>query len=87
MAAKPYRWEEANDRYLRVVRHISFDEIVDALTEGPFEIRENSSRRHPDQQVYVVRIKGYPWVVPFEETPDAIVLKTAFPNRRLKTQE
>lgn len=51
MATKPCRWDEANDRYLRVVRHISFDEIVDALTEGPFEIRENSSRRHPDQQL------------------------------------
>jgi hypothetical protein len=84
MAAKPYVWEDANDRFLRANRGISFDDIVDALNEGLYEVQRNWSRRHPGQRVFIVQIKSYPWAVPFDETPDVIVLRTAYPSRRLK---
>jgi hypothetical protein len=84
LADKPYVWDDANDRYLRAVRGISFDEIAIALSKGPVHAERNWSRKHPGQRVYVVWIDGYPWVVPFDETPEAICLRTAYPSRRFK---
>jgi hypothetical protein len=60
------------------------NEIAEIILGTGLDVRRNPSRNHPSQRVFVIWIDRYPWVVPFEETADTIVLKTAFPDRRFK---
>jgi hypothetical protein len=38
--------------------------------------------RYPGQQILLVRVGEYVWVVPFVETPDGRFLKTIIPSRK-----
>lgn len=74
-------WSEEKDRWLQRGRGISFHEIADRLLDGDYvELLENPSR--PGQDIFVMLIDGYTWVVPFVvEEDDTLFLKTAFPSR------
>lgn len=83
---KSFSWSESKNAWLKRERGVGFEEIVEAIAEDLLDVRENSSRGHRNQRVFIVRIGNYPWVVPFQETEREIVLITAFPDRRLKTE-
>ena len=76
------RWSPQKDRVLRSTRGVSFQQIADAIVSGEYlDILENPSR--PDQDIFVLRIQGYTWVVPFVlENEDTIFLKTAYRSRK-----
>jgi hypothetical protein len=61
---------------------VSFKQIPDEIVSGNYiDILENSGRT--GQQIFLVRISGYTWVVPFViEADETIFLKTAYPSRR-----
>lgn len=83
---KPFHWSDEKDRWLIRQRGVSFLEIAQAIAENLLDVRVNRSRGRRHQRVFIVEIRGYPWAIPFEETQDAIVLKTAFPSRKLKNE-
>jgi uncharacterized DUF497 family protein len=83
---KTFKWSEDKDEWLKSERGISFTEIEEAIAERLLDVRENRSRDHWHQRVFIVEVHDYPWVVLFEETDDAIILKTAYPNRKLKDE-
>ena len=75
------RWAEEKDRWLQRNRGVSFSQIAERILSGEyFDVLENPSR--PGQEIFVLRIEGYTWVVPFVVDADSIFLKTAFPSRR-----
>ena len=76
------RWNPDKDRFLRTTRGVSFQEIADAIISGDYlDILENPGR--PGQEVFVLRISGYTWAVPFViEEDETIFLKTAYPSRK-----
>ena len=76
------RWSPEKDRFLRLTRGVSFQQIADVIISGEYmDILENPSR--PGQDIFVLRIQGYTWVVPFVvENDDTIFLKTAYPSRK-----
>jgi hypothetical protein len=78
------RWSERKDAWLRANRNVGFERIVSVLLEnGPEAILENPSPE--GQKVFVVRIQGYAWVVPFIEEPGgSLFLKTAYPSRKMQ---
>ena len=39
-------------------------------------------QQYPNQRMFVVRIRGYAYMVPFVETDDEIFLKTIIPSRK-----
>lgn len=63
-------------------RGISFQEIADSILRGEYiDILENPGR--PNQDIFLLRIQGYTWVVPFIIYDDeSIYLKTAYPSRK-----
>jgi uncharacterized DUF497 family protein len=84
---KKFRWSKRKNHFLRTERGISFEEIVEAMAQGRLlDVRENKSRNHRGQRIFIVDVHDYPWVVPFDETETEIILKTAFPNRKLKNE-
>jgi hypothetical protein len=57
------RWSEEKDRWLRAHGGVSFQEITLHLLEDDLmDIVESPS--HKAQQAFVVRFRGYAWVVP-----------------------
>jgi hypothetical protein len=76
------RWNPGKDEYLRVARGVSFQQIADAIISGDYlDILGNPSR--PGQDIFILRIQGYTWVVPFAlENDDTIFLETAYLSRK-----
>lgn len=69
---------------LRAEREISFEEVVIAISEGKLlDIVEHpSKKRYPNQQIFIVEINHYAYLVPFVEDDQKIFLKTIIPSRR-----
>ena len=76
------RWNEDKGRWLVQTRGVTFDEIADKILAGDYiDILENPAR--PGQDIVVMEIEGYTWVVPFVvEGDDTLLLKTAYPSRK-----
>jgi len=76
------KWSEDKDKWLRSSRGVSFQEISDEIIFGNYiDILEHPTR--PGQYIFIVKRKGYTWVVPFIlEKDDTLFLKTAYPSRK-----
>ena len=76
-------WSKEKDQWLRENRGLSFQEIANAIVDGRLIASlENPSRA--GQEIFVVWIQDYTWVVPFViEEDGSLFLKTAFPSRKL----
>jgi uncharacterized DUF497 family protein len=77
------KWDEAKDKWLQETRGISFQELSSLiLSDAYMDVLENPSR--PNQSIFVLRIEGYVWVVPFiMDSAGDIFLKTAYPSRKM----
>jgi uncharacterized DUF497 family protein len=76
-------WDDEKNQKLQSERYISFDEISEIILRNEYlDILENKSR--PNQQIFVVKINDYIYAVPFIiDEQSNIILKTAFPSRKL----
>lgn len=82
---KKFRWDETKNKKLKKERNLSFEDVIDAITNDDFYgIFENQSKNHPTQRVLLVKINGYPCIVPFIESDSELILKTIIPDRRFK---
>ena len=63
---------------------VNFDEIVDELLEGNTLIIKNPSGKHPNQECFLIELRGYPFLVPFNKRGSFYQLITCFPSRRFK---
>ncbi|MBI1980936.1 MAG: BrnT family toxin [Methylocystis sp.] len=81
---KPFRWNPEKNRKLIAERGISFEEVVSAMAHDGLlnELEHPNKSRYPHQRLFVVRVRGYVYVVPFVETSDDVFLKTIFPSRK-----
>ncbi len=78
-----YRWNEDKNKWLKIIRNIGFEDIVDAVEQGNIvEILPNEGK-YMHQQVLYVLIGDYIFKVPFViEQQDEWFLKTIIPSRK-----
>jgi uncharacterized DUF497 family protein len=82
---KKFLWEEMKNEWLKKHGKISFEAIVEALTQdGLVDVLDNTSRNHSGQSVLVVELKQYFYIVPFRETGTEVFLNTVIPSRKMK---
>ena len=76
-------WDDDKNQKLQNERNISFEEISEIILRKEYlDILENPSQ--PNQQIFVVKINNYIYSVPFViDEQSNIILKTAFPSRKL----
>ena len=76
-------WDENKNTRLKLERNISFEQISDLILAGKYiEILEHPKREN--QLIFVIVINDYIYAVPFlVDEDDNLVLKTAFPSRKL----
>jgi len=80
-----FDWNDDKNRWLRVHRGMSFEQLRDALlAEGLLDILGPSDpARYPNQRRYVVFCEGYTWSVPAVVDGETVFFKTAYRDRRL----
>ena len=76
-------WDDDKNQKLQKERKISFEEISAIILRKDYlDIIENPSR--PVQQLFVIELNDYIYSVPFIiDLESNIILKTAFPSRKL----
>jgi len=80
---KPVEWSPEKNDWLRRNRGLCFEDVLVAMGEGGLITKEkHRGQLYLHQNVYVVRMKGYVFAVPFVEDEEKIFLKTIFPSRR-----
>ena len=80
-----FEWSEEKDRQLIEQRGISFGRVVSAIGEAYLVdvFVHPNLERYPGQQVFVVEIDDYYYLVPFVTQPDGKgFLKTIIPSRK-----
>ena len=81
---KYFEWDNEKNERLKKERGISFEEIVFHIERGDIlDILEHPNQeKYKGQQVFVVNVEGYVYLVPFLETENKVILKTIIPSRK-----
>jgi uncharacterized DUF497 family protein len=85
---KTFAWNSEKNALLKAERGISFEEVVLNIQPGnEVDIFDHPNQeRYPGQQISVVVIEGYAYLVPFVENEEEIFLKTIIPSRKANKQ-
>ena len=76
-----FKWDEGKNKKLILERNISFEEVIAAIENKKLVAILSAKREH--QELLLVNIRDYIFVVPFVKHGDEIFLKTIFPNRKM----
>ncbi|CCE22892.1 conserved protein of unknown function [Methylotuvimicrobium alcaliphilum 20Z] len=81
---KPITWNPERNKLLQEERNISFENVVFHISVGGIldTFEHPNQKQYPGQQIHVVEIEGYAYLVPFVESEDEIFLKTIIPSRK-----
>lgn len=81
---KPFVWNREKNRLLQRERGIAFEDVVFHIMAGDIldTFEHPNQARYPGQQIHVIDIEGYAYLVPFVESDDEVFLKTIIPSRK-----
>jgi len=79
-----YKWNHEKNLKLKAERGISFEQAVMHIERGDvLDVVQHSNReKYPNQQILVVEIDNYAYLVPFVEDDKGKFLKTIIPSRK-----
>ena len=77
-------WDQNKSIKLKLERNITFEQIAEMILEEEYiDILEHTKRKN--QKIFIIEINNYIHAVPFIiDEEDNIVLKTAYPSRKLQ---
>ncbi len=80
-----FDWNNGKNELLKKERSISFEEVILAIEKNRLlaVLEHPNQKKYPSQQIYIVEIDNYAYVVPFVETEEMIFLKTIIPSRKM----
>ncbi len=81
---KPISWNPEKNALLKAQREVSFEDVVFHIMAGDIldTIDHPNQDRYPGQQIHVIAIEEYVYLVPFVESQDEVFLKTIIPSRK-----
>ena len=81
---KYFSWDPEKNELLRIIRGITFEEIVFHVEHGNLlaVVEHPNSEKYANQQIMVVDVEGYAYLVPFVENRTGGFLKTIIPSRK-----
>lgn len=79
-----YYFDPKKNALLMDKRGVSFEEVIAILEDsGPVDvIKHPNLKKYPNQEMYVVEIGSYIYLVPFIREKNSFFLKTIFPSRK-----
>lgn len=80
---KPINWKSEKNIQLKSDRGVSFEEVLVALSHGALLdiVTHPNHDTYTNQRIFIVRIRGYAFLVPYVESNEEIFLKTIIPSR------
>jgi uncharacterized DUF497 family protein len=81
---KTITWNPEKNKRLKQERSVSFEDVVYHMMAGDIldTFEHPNQDRYPGQQIHVINIEGYAYLVPFVESEDEVFLKTVIPSRK-----
>jgi uncharacterized DUF497 family protein len=81
---KPISWSPEKNALLIAQRGVPFEDVVFHIMAGDIldTIDHPNQERYPGQQIHVVAIEEYVYLVPFVESEEEVFLKTVVPSRK-----
>jgi len=81
---KYFAWNHEKNAQLIEERDISFERVIYHIErEGVLDvIKHPNSSKYPNQQMFIVNINNYAYLVPYVENDTEIFLKTIIPSRK-----
>ncbi|MEK9153317.1 MAG: toxin [Patescibacteria group bacterium] len=81
---KYFDWDKDKNELLKQERDVCFEEVLMAIEEGNIlDIVENPNVvKYPYQQIFIIKINNYAYLVPFAEDKQKVFLKTIIPSRK-----
>ncbi|MCK5708883.1 MAG: BrnT family toxin [Candidatus Aureabacteria bacterium] len=81
---KHFNWDNEKSEKLKQERGISFEEIVFYIEKGQLlDILEHPNKeKYKNQNIFVIQVEEYAYLVPFVEDEKEIFLKTIIPSRK-----
>lgn len=81
---KPISWNAEKNALLKAERGVSFEDVVFHITAGDIldTADHPNQERYPGQQIHVIAIEEYVYLVPFVESEEEVFLKTIIPSRK-----
>ncbi|MEO7917550.1 MAG: BrnT family toxin [Dokdonella sp.] len=81
---KSITWNQAKNVLLKSERGVSFEDVVFHIMAGDVldTLDHPNQERYPGQQIHVVAVEDYVYLVPFVESEEEVFLKTIIPSRK-----
>jgi len=81
---KTIAWNPEKNERLKAERGLAFEDVVFHITAGDIirTVDHPNQQRYPEQQIHLIAIEGYVYLVPFVESEDEVFLKTIIPSRK-----
>lgn len=85
---KPINWNPEKNHKLIEERGISFEDVVFCLKSGGLldDVSHPNKEHYANQQMFVVAVDEYAYLVPYVENDEEIFLKTVMPSRKATKQ-
>jgi len=85
---KKISYSQDKNEFLKKSRNISFEDVLVALDSGDLQddIMHPNQNKYANQNMYIIKIKNYIYLVPYVEKSDEIFLKTIIPSRKMNKQ-
>ena len=82
---KTFVWDEGKNELLKHKRGVSFGEVVFHINNGDLlaGLDHPNRAKYSHQQIFVVLVGDYIYMVPFVEDDEKYFLKTIIPSRKL----
>ena len=77
-----YKWNYEKNESLKAERGLSFEQVILHIERGDLidVIEHPNQSKYPNQQMLVVKIRDYVYLVPFIEDEEGKFLKTIIPS-------
>ena len=85
---KSFEWDDDKNKKLKNEQGISFEEVVFYIANDCILdiVPHPSQNKYPGQEMFIVNIDNYAYLVPFIEKEEIIFLKTIIPSRKATKQ-
>lgn len=79
-----YQWDNEKNERLKAERGLSFEQAVMHIQKrDPLGVYDHpNQKRYPGQQILIIQIRDYVFLVPFAESVDGRFLKTIITSRK-----
>jgi uncharacterized DUF497 family protein len=76
-----FDWDPEKNLLLQSERKVSFEDVVTAIASGHLLDVELGRAGYSHQQVYIVALDGYAYMIPYVVEEETCFLKTIVPSR------